>query len=166
MLTKPKAASLTRSAAEDFLYQQAEYIDARDYEPWLSLFTPDATYWIPFKPTDMDPDNQLSFMYDDFPTMVARCERLLAFGTAGQQPITRSSHIIGNVRVLETTVEDEIVVKSRFHVTQFRREVTKYYSGSFTHHLIETDAGLKIRKQRVDLIDCDGVQEWILQLYL
>lgn len=168
MLTSAQAPTLhlSRSEAEDFLFRQAEYIDRRDYEAWLSLFTPDGLYWIPARPGDTDPETELSFMFDDLPMMVARAERLLAFGTAGQQPITRSSHIVSNVRVAEGASAGEVVVHSRFHVTQFRRDVTKYFSGSYTHHLVATSDGVKIRLQRIDLIDCDGIHDYILQVFL
>jgi len=166
MLTTAQALRLSRSQAEDFIFRQAEYIDSRDYESWLSLFTSDGLYWIPARPTDTDPETQLSFMFDDLPTMIARCERLLAFGTAGQQPITRSSHVVSNVRIGKSTNPGEVVVHSRFHVTQFRRDVLKTYAGAFTHHLVATDEGIKIRMQRVDLIDCDGIHDTILQVYL
>ncbi|MFB9952967.1 aromatic-ring-hydroxylating dioxygenase subunit beta [Rhizobium puerariae] len=166
MLNISQEFVLSRSEIEDFLFRQAEYIDNRDYESWLSLFTQDGTYWIPARPEDTDPETQLSFMYDDLPTMVARCERLLAFGTAGQQPITRSSHLISNVYLGGTDGNGSFVTHSRFHVTQFRRDVLKTYSGAYTHHLVVTNEGVKIHKQRVDLIDCDGVQDTILQIYL
>lgn len=159
-----KTPLFTRSEAEDFLFMQAEYLDTRNFEEWLSLFTIDSQYWIPARPIDTDPDQEISFLFDDFPMMVARSERLLAAGTAGQQPITRSSHIIGNVRV--ELVDGETIIHSRFHVTQFRRDILKYYSGKFTHHLIQTKDGVRIRMQRVDLIDCDGVHDHILQVYL
>lgn len=167
MNTATKTCPITKDEAEDFLFAQADFLDDRNYEEWLTLFAPDAWYWIPARPTDTDPDSEISFMFDDFPMMVARCERLLAAGTAGQQPLTRSSHIIGNVQVVKDGSEDgEIVVKSRFHVTQFRRDVTKFYAGGTTHTLVRTDAGLRIKLQRVNLIDCDGIHDYILQVYL
>lgn len=166
MLTTAQTLHLTRAEAEEFLFTQAEYIDARKYDSWIGLFTPEGYYWIPARSQDTDPKRQLSFMYDDVPTMAARCERLLDTGTAGQQPITRSSHLVSNVRLGEQTTDGEVVVHSRFHVTQFRRDVLKYYSGAYTHHLVGTPNGIKIRLQRVDLIDCDGIHDRILQVYL
>ena len=166
MLTPSQDLRISRSEVEDLLFRQAEYIDSRDYESWLSLFTPDACYWIPARPGDTDPATQLSFMYDDLPMMAARCERLLAFGTAGQQPITRSSHIVSNVRIADATSKGEVVVHSRFYVTQFRRDVLKSYAGAYTHHLVAMEEGVKIRLQRIDLIDCDGIHDQILQIYL
>lgn len=166
MTDTAQALRLSRAEAEDFLFLQANYIDRRDFESWLSLFTTDGVYWIPARQTDTDPTVQLSFMYDDLPTMTARCGRLLDPNTPGQQPPTRSSHVISNVRVTDVTSAGEILVQSRFHVTQFRRDITKYYSGEYTHHLIFTEQGLKIRFQRIDLIDCDGIHDYILQVYL
>jgi 3-phenylpropionate/cinnamic acid dioxygenase small subunit len=158
--------TISRAEAEDFLYLQAKHLNSRNYEEWLSLFTTDARYWMPARPGDDDPEAQLSFLYDDFPVMVARCERLLAEGTAGQQPITRSSHVISNVVVGDSLDDGDIVVDSRFLATQYRRETLKYYSGTTRHHLVRTEDGLRIRLQRVELIDCDGIHDAILQVYL
>lgn len=157
---------LSRNEAEDFLFRQAEYLDSRDFEAWLSLFTPDGSYWIPHRPTDTDPERQMSFMFDDLPMMTARCERLLDPRTMGQQPPTRSSHVVSNVQVLGAADTGELIVRSRFHCTQFRRDVSKYYAGAYTHHLVDTPEGVKISRQRVDLIDSDGVHDAILQVYL
>ncbi|MDR7379304.1 benzoate/toluate 1,2-dioxygenase beta subunit [Rhodoferax ferrireducens] len=166
MQTTAQELHLSRSEAEDFLYRQAEFIDTRDFESWIDLFTPDATYWIPARPGDTNPKTQVSFLYDDVPSMAARCERLLDAGTGGQQPGTRCNHIVSNVRVVPADTSGVLVVKSRFQVTQFRRDAMKSYVGSYTHHLVATDNGIKIRLQRVDLIDCDGIHDAILQVYL
>lgn len=166
MQTTAQQLLLSRNEAEDFLYRQAEFIDTRDFASWIDLFTPDATYWIPARPGDTDPKAQLSFLYDDVPSMAARCERLLDAGTGGQQPGTRCNHVIGNVRVSPPDADGVVVVKSRFHVTQFRRDAMRAYVGSYTHHLVATDDGIKIGSQRVDLIDCDGIHDAILQVYL
>jgi benzoate/toluate 1,2-dioxygenase beta subunit len=168
MLTAAHASGLrlSRGEAEEFLFRQAEYLDNRDYGAWLDLFTPDGLYWIPHRSGDTDPETQISFMFDDLPMMAARVDRLLDAGTGGQQPPTRSSHVISNVRVDEAASAREIVVRSRFHVTQFRRDITQLFAGAYTHHLVATDDGLKIRFERVDLINCDGIHEHILQVYL
>ena len=98
MLTTAQAPTLhlSRSEAEDFLFRQAEYIDRRDYEAWLSLFTPDGLYWIPARPGDTDPETELSFMFDDLPMMVARAERLLAQRATGYCVSTTSTGLIVN----------------------------------------------------------------------
>ena len=166
MSTIEQTLQLTRSEAEDILFRQAEYLDSRDFNAWLDLFTDDGTYWIPHRPTDTDPETQMSFMFDDVPMMMARCERLLDPRTMGQLPPTRSSHVVSNVHVLGTNGDGELIVRSRFHVTQFRRDTLKFYAGAYTHHLVGSPDAVRIQRQRVDLIDCDGIHDTILQVYL
>ena len=32
---------------EQFLYRQAEYLDTKQWQKWIDLFTPDGIYWMP-----------------------------------------------------------------------------------------------------------------------
>ena len=41
------ARLLLQREIEEFLYQEAELLDARHYEAWLDLFTEDVHYWMP-----------------------------------------------------------------------------------------------------------------------
>lgn len=38
---------LLKQEVEDFLYHEAELLDARRYEAWLDLLTPDTHCWMP-----------------------------------------------------------------------------------------------------------------------
>jgi hypothetical protein len=53
--TETSTLHLGRSEVEDILFQQAEYIDSRNYEGWIDLFLPEGSYWIPARPGDTDP---------------------------------------------------------------------------------------------------------------
>ncbi len=48
--TETSTLRLSRSEVEDLLFQQAEYIDSRNYEGWIEMFLPDGAYWIPARP--------------------------------------------------------------------------------------------------------------------
>ena len=159
------AGRLSRAEAEDFLIRQAEYLDSRDFRGWERLFLPGGHYWIPLKPDDTDPETQLSVMYDDGALMTARIARLEDPHAGSQQPPTRSSHLIGNIRV-EEGQGSEIRLRSRFHVTQFRRDVAMQFAGAYTHFLRREDGALRIWLQRVDLVSADGVYDYNLQIYL
>ena len=37
----------TQLTIERFLHQQAEYLDEKQWEKWLSLFSNDGHYWMP-----------------------------------------------------------------------------------------------------------------------
>jgi len=40
-------AALTRAEVEDFLFREAALLDEWKLEEWLTLLTPDATYYVP-----------------------------------------------------------------------------------------------------------------------
>ena len=165
MSSHETAGRLSRAEAEDFLIRQSEFLDTRDFASWYRLFLPEGHYWIPLKPEDTDPETQLSVMYDDRALMTARIARLEDPHAGGQQPPTRSSHLIASIRV-EDAAEDEIRLRSRFHVTQFRRDITVQYAGAYTHYLRRVEGEWRIRLQRVDLVNADGVYDYNLQVYL
>ena len=40
-------------AIEDFLYEEADAIDARQFEEWLGFFSEDIRYWVPIRKDDI-----------------------------------------------------------------------------------------------------------------
>ena len=32
---------------EQFLYKQSEFLDTKQWQKWIDLFTPDGIYWMP-----------------------------------------------------------------------------------------------------------------------
>ena len=45
---------------EQFLYHEAELLDARQYKEWLELFTDDAIYWMPTGGDNLDPEKAIN----------------------------------------------------------------------------------------------------------
>ncbi len=39
--------TLSYETARDFLYREARYLDDKDWDAWLELYAPDATFWMP-----------------------------------------------------------------------------------------------------------------------
>ena len=39
--------TITYEAVRDFLYREARYLDDRQWDEWLELYAPDATFWMP-----------------------------------------------------------------------------------------------------------------------
>ena len=39
--------TITYDSVRDFLYREARYLDDRQWDEWLELYAPDATYWMP-----------------------------------------------------------------------------------------------------------------------
>ena len=138
-----------------YLAEEAEFLDAGDYDAWLTLFTDDAHYWVPLGPDQTDPVGEVSLFYEDLALMQERIGRL-RHARALEAPV-RTSHLIGNVRVLNQRVDGAVVVRSRFQMIEFTGEEQRLYGGGVTHHLVATRDGWRIRLKRVDLVNAGGV---------
>ena len=138
----------------DFLYWEAELLDAAAWDDWLDLFTDDARYWVPNHPGQTDPLGEVSLYYEDLALMQARIGRLRHPRAMGL-PV-RTSHLVGNVRLIGTTPRGDLEVRSRFQMIEFVDDEKRLHGGAVTHHLTETPEGFRIRLKRVDLVDAGG----------
>ena len=145
-----------------FLAEEAEFLDTANYDSWLTLFTDDAHYWVPLEPNQTDPVNQVSLFYEDLALMQERIGRL-RHARALEAPV-RTSHLIGNVRVLNERIEGALVVRSRFQMIEFTGDEQRLHGGAVTHHLLATRDGWRIRLKRVDLVNAGGVLD-LLQAF-
>lgn len=111
--------SLSRSDAEDFLYEEARLLDSRAYEEWLKLFTEDGIYWLPMY-DDVDPTLESSLMYDDGALREMRVYQLVNKPHYAQIPPSRTVHLVSNVSVAPADREDESLVRCAVMVAELR----------------------------------------------
>jgi 3-phenylpropionate/cinnamic acid dioxygenase small subunit len=57
-------------------------------------------------------------------------------------------------------------VRAKFIMVEFRLDEQRYFTGTYRHHLVPTPAGLRIRLQRVDLLNYDGPYDYVLQSWV
>lgn len=150
------AAATLKDAVERFLYDEARLIDDGRYADWLDLFDDDAVYWVPARPGQTDPLNEVSIMYDDKPVMEMRVKRLMHPRVYAQEPSPRATHLVSNVSVSQGE-EGLCEVESAFVMTEVRGGQTRVFSGRCRHLLRANGESFRIRSKRVDLSDCDGV---------
>ena len=157
MTTKEQNIDLhLRAAVEDFLFAEALMLDEKRYADWVELFSEDAIYWVPANNFDNDPSQHVSLIYDNHSRLKERLARMQHPYFWRQDPPSRTSRLIGNVRVLETQA-DELLVESRFQMLEIRRQ-TRHFAGTCHHRLIEAGSSWKIRKKTVYLISNDEPQ--------
>jgi benzoate/toluate 1,2-dioxygenase beta subunit len=95
--------------AEQFVYREAQLIDAGKLEEWQSLFTPDGVYWIPMD-EDIDPELDPSVLYDNQERLGARIYQMLYTPHWAQRPPSMTAHFNTNVLVDEIEDSDEVLV--------------------------------------------------------
>lgn len=148
---RPDAAGDVRRTLEvtDFLYREAELLDARRFDEWLALFSDDLVYWLPASEVE-DPLRSVSIIYDDRPRLAERVQRLQRGTAPSLQPPSRTCHIVGNVRVADDG-PDGLLATSRCLVAELRLGREQLYAASVEHQLVDDDDGLRIAAKIVRL---------------
>jgi benzoate/toluate 1,2-dioxygenase beta subunit len=153
--SKPSAAPLDAGTCEAFLVHEARLLDDGRFEEWLGLFTADAWYWVPSQPHQANPRDMVSLIYDDRRLLETRVRRLASPRIYSQEPRSRTSRIVANV-TLEESSADHALTRSKFMMIEFRRNEQRLFGGTCFHRLVRHDGALRIRLKRIDLLNCDA----------
>lgn len=113
---------------EQFYYHEAALLDDRKFKEWLDLLSDDLEYWMPIRTTRSHADRHLEFAKigehayfdDDKKLMTMRVNKLYTGYSWGEDPPSRTRHLITNVRILNMISENEIDVSSNFTLYQSR----------------------------------------------
>jgi 3-phenylpropionate/cinnamic acid dioxygenase small subunit len=149
-----------RRAIEDFLIHEAALLDDRKFEEWRELFDEKGYYWVPLRPEQTSPDEEASLFYDTREVMATRFERLRHPRIHAQTPPHRTSHLIGNVAIVEADA-DAWTVRSSLIMVDYRLRVQRLFAGKVHHRLRPEAKSFRILWKRVDLINCDDSFELI-----
>ncbi len=148
---------------EQFLYQEASFLDRPDLDSWVDLYTADGTYWMPAIPDQEDPENHISLFYDDRVLMEVRRRNFVHPAAASKDYAVRASHIISNVQVTDLEKETgNCTVTSNFQCFLYYRDRQTPYAGTYTHELVRAGESYKIKSKRVDIINCDAALNTII----
>ena len=168
-LELPAGLSATQHAVEQFLYQQAALLDGKQWQQYINLLTDDGHYWMPASPEQTTGEGVPSIFYEDRNLMIVRMRRVQHPDAWSQRPLWGTNHIVGNVMIEsagDAAGAGELVVRSRFHMMEFRRESSRHFAGSYVHHLVPAVDGFRIRLQRVDMVNGQGPYEYVLQVWV
>jgi 3-phenylpropionate/cinnamic acid dioxygenase small subunit len=162
-----ESAAELRHQIEQFLYHQAELLDAKRWQDYIDLFADDGVYWMPASPQDSTWDGVPAIFAEDKNLMTVRMKRVLHPDAWSQRPLWGTNHVVGNV-ILQAAdgAPDELVVRSRFHMMELRRDNVRHFAGAYTHHLRRTPDGLRIKLQRVDMTNAQAAYDYVLQVWV
>ena len=144
-------APLARAEAEEFLYEEAAFLDRWDLDGWLGLFDKQSVSQVPS--TDLpegDPDTTQFLVADDYELIAARVQRLKSKYAHAENPRSRTVRLITNVRVGEET-DDTTRVHANFQVWRIRDGRDDPYVGRYDHLLVRSENGLRFRRRRAIL---------------
>jgi 3-phenylpropionate/cinnamic acid dioxygenase small subunit len=151
---------------EQFLYLQAELLDGKHWQAWIDLFAADGVYWMPIAPEQTEWDGTPSIFVEDKLLMEIRKGRVSHPNAWSQAPHWETSHLVGHVAI-ESSDGGTIVVRSRFHMMELRRDAIRHFGGRYTHTLVrDGDRTLRIKLQRVDLFNSQASFDYVLQIWV
>jgi 3-phenylpropionate/cinnamic acid dioxygenase small subunit len=151
---------ILRLEIEDFLWEEADLLDDFRYEEWLDLLTPDLTYWMPIRRNvpsremegELTQQGDLTWYADDKPTLEKRVSQIRTHVHWADEPYSRVSHIISNIRILGWEGPDELKVKCRFVFYRNRHEDEEStFIGKRIDTLRRTAEGWKICRREIYL---------------
>lgn len=151
-----------RPVAEDFLFAEAELIDAGRFEDWLALFDSDCVYWVAADTELRDPRTHTGLAFDDRRRLDDRVYWLRTGLAYCQIPESRTRHVIGNVVAAPGDEAGTLLVRSNFQLTEHRNGDTRTFAGWCGHVLTHdssvdpTEATFGIRSKVVCLIEADA----------
>jgi len=151
---------------EQFLYRQAELLDAKQWQEWIDLFTPDGVYWMPPDASYKTWDGQPAIFAEDRNLMTVRMKRVLHPDAWSQRPLWGTNHIVSNVIVDKAAKNGDLAARSRFHMMELRRDDVRHFAGQYTHHLKKTKGGYRIKLQRVDMTNAQAAYDYVLQVWV
>jgi len=118
---------------QEFFHAEADLLDERRFGEWLQLFTDDVRYWMPLVRNVQHghaereysrEQEESAWIDEDKTTLRQRVEQLATGIHWSEEPISRMSHLVTNVRVIEAlpdaTAPSEVVTKSRILVYRNR----------------------------------------------
>ena len=142
---------------EQFLFHEAALADEHAYKAWQALWAPELLYWVPCNADQIDPSKQVSLIFDDRPRLEERLYRLGTKHAHSQNPRSRLSRVVSNVRLLGFDPASGGEVSSRFNLTEARADRITVWAGR-QHHVLERHGDTWLmREKRVYLVNNDSL---------
>ena len=149
----------------NFLYHEAEVLDERRYEEWLSLLAEDVRYWMPIRRNvklgelerEFTREGQDVNWFDEGKeTLARRVQQILTGVHWAEEPLSRICHMVSNVQLLGAKPSmlepSEVTVKSRFLIYRNRVETeTDILVGKREDVLRRVDGQWKISRRKIIL---------------
>ncbi len=151
---------------EQFLYHQAELLDAKQWQAYIDLFDEQGVYWMPAAPEQTEWEGTASIFAEDKLIMEIRKGRVSHPNAWSQAPMWETNHLVSHVAI-ESVSGNDIHVRSRFHMMELRRDDVRHFGGRYQHHLVRgSDGQWRIRLQRVDLFNGQAPFDYVLQVWV
>ena len=139
---------------EQFLYREARLADERLYSNWEDLWTDDGKYWVPANSGDINPELEMSIIYDNRSRIALRVKQFYTGKRFAAESASTIRRVVSNVELLEVNA-DEVRVASNAIVYESTRRQENIWASRNEHLLRKVTGQWKIAFKKVTLVNCD-----------
>ncbi|VVP20870.1 p-cumate 2,3-dioxygenase system, small oxygenase component [Pseudomonas fluorescens] len=137
-----------------FLFLEARLQDTHEYDEWEALWTSDGVYWVPANGDDIDPETQMSIIYDNRSRISLRIKQFHTGKRHTQAPRSRLGRVLSNVEIIETS-GDEIRVAANAMVFESNLRAETVWCTRNEYLLRREAVGLRMARKKVVLVNND-----------
>jgi 3-phenylpropionate/cinnamic acid dioxygenase small subunit len=144
-----------RREVEDFIFHEAELADEHQFDEWFALWTEDALYWAPANSADIEPRQHISIIYEDIDKIETRLFRLKGRRAHAQQPRSRLTRVVSNIRIKSGVHSNELIVTANFVIGDVRLNRQEVWIGTVHYVLRRCEGVLKMAQKKIVLLGND-----------
>ncbi len=146
--------TISLQAAMEFMWAEADLLDRRDYDRWLTLWTSDGTYIVPTERDLEDYTDVLNYAYDDVTMREMRVRRLKSSFSMSALTASRTVRTVSRFVYVKST-GNETRIRAAQHLADYRRDNLRMLAADLDVTLRETKDGIRLAKKVVTLINCE-----------
>lgn len=149
--TALKSAELIFDVTQ-FVYREARLQDEHEYSEWEKLWDSDGIYWLPANGDDIDPETQMSIIYDNRSRISVRVNQLNTGKRHSQLPRSSLRRVISNIELLDGQ-DDCIVVGANSLIFESGSRGDVLWGGRITYKLRRHADGFRMALKKVALVN-------------
>lgn len=143
------------TAVTEFIWKEADFLDHKNYQEWLTLWSNSGLYIVPTDLNETDYLNTLNLALDDADMRRMRVSRLENGESVSADSVGYTVRMMSRVRILEST-SDMITVRCAMTLNELRHGKLVTYPGNVEYQLVPADGGFLIERKVVKLLHAEG----------
>jgi 3-phenylpropionate/cinnamic acid dioxygenase small subunit len=142
------------SEVSQFLYQEARFQDEHRYDAWEALWTADGVYWVPANGDDIDPETQMSIIYDNRSRIALRIRQFHTGKRHTQMPQSRLRRLMSNI---ELTAAEGAEIRAAANMLIFESNLRgdTIWAARSEYVLRREQGALRMARKKVNLVNND-----------
>jgi 3-phenylpropionate/cinnamic acid dioxygenase small subunit len=152
MLSRESDATLL-NAVTAFIYREARFQDEHQYEAWEALWTDDGVYWVPANGVDIDPEKEMSIIYDNRSRIALRVRQLMTGKHHTQSPQSRLRRLVSNIELLDRQPGGDISVASNSMIFESSLRDDTVWAARNEYRLRHVNGELRMAYKKVVLVN-------------